>query len=788
MAFITVAAGQPIRATHVTQFSQWLTGIKVDSPGTITATSASEYALTVFSNNTGAGNALKIQYGASASSATTIATFNATGLGVGNYIFGQSSISISSGTLSIGAATFDSTTVTLATGATFTATAATISNFRDKGGIVHDIRAYGAVRDAAISSSAWTGTDNATAIALAVAAASSGSSSHEVYIPGVYGIATSLNLTAITGGITLRGDGHQNSRIVALAGTGIAGKPLLDMVGSGHMHLIDLGIGDTANATIPSTAILMGESSAGPNQSAEHRFERLKVDGLYSLAAWYNFGGASSRLHDCIFSNSYHSAATPTVYLSTNNSGSATSAFVQVYTSAAAVSDIDFVACEIHSNYVSGVSIVSYPLRLDGNAGDIKLHGGIIDGGADRLVSYTESGGASPVDITFSHVTQRQADGATEPTYVHYFATAGMTVSNLRVVGGSQTAHTSGAIFGGASAVTLIDLHYDGRPTNSASKISYFGGNNANMTHPVIDCHGLDFNVGTSGQMVAYRIFEVGTLTASTTRAGMSTDAAGIPNFYTGVTFGAGPANVGAAIRLSNGDGIYALNAAGTGSILLASKDGSDNVNVGQGTGMAKTLVNATTGVDLVVGTTARVAATTTGVNLTGAFVSSGAANFLSTLDVTSTANFRSTVTMASTLAVTTAISVGGASAATVGGVRLSSNTGIYSRNSTNATNVALAVLDGSDNGQIGDVAAVSVMNIAAANGMRFTAPSGYFEWAPTAVSVTAATGLFTLPSCAGNPTGTPSPTAGQIPLLYNSSSNRMFAYNGGTWVSAAFA
>lgn len=79
MAFITVSAGQPIRATHVNQFSSWITGTKLDTVGVIAATSASEYALTVFSQETSSGLAMAIKYGASIASATTIATFNATG-------------------------------------------------------------------------------------------------------------------------------------------------------------------------------------------------------------------------------------------------------------------------------------------------------------------------------------------------------------------------------------------------------------------------------------------------------------------------------------------------------------------------------------------------------------------------------------------------------------------------------------------------------------------------------------------------------------------------------------
>lgn len=75
MSFVSVAAGQPIRATHVQQFTNWLTAQKVDTPATVAATSTTEYTLTVRSQDGGTGLALNVLYG-SASSPTTIATFN----------------------------------------------------------------------------------------------------------------------------------------------------------------------------------------------------------------------------------------------------------------------------------------------------------------------------------------------------------------------------------------------------------------------------------------------------------------------------------------------------------------------------------------------------------------------------------------------------------------------------------------------------------------------------------------------------------------------------------------
>lgn len=74
MALPSVAAGQPIRATHITAFTRWVTGVTKDQSGSFTTTHATEYALTLTNEQTSAGNVLKLVSGAS-----TIALFNKTG-------------------------------------------------------------------------------------------------------------------------------------------------------------------------------------------------------------------------------------------------------------------------------------------------------------------------------------------------------------------------------------------------------------------------------------------------------------------------------------------------------------------------------------------------------------------------------------------------------------------------------------------------------------------------------------------------------------------------------------
>lgn len=77
MSFISVAAGQPIRSTHVQQFTNWLTGSKKDTPGTITTTHATDYTLTLTSESA-TGNILKLGYGTGTAVAATFGATQAT--------------------------------------------------------------------------------------------------------------------------------------------------------------------------------------------------------------------------------------------------------------------------------------------------------------------------------------------------------------------------------------------------------------------------------------------------------------------------------------------------------------------------------------------------------------------------------------------------------------------------------------------------------------------------------------------------------------------------------------
>lgn len=74
MPLASVAAGQPIRSTHITQFTRWVTGATKDQSANFITTHATEYTVTATNEETGAGLMLKGVYGG-----TTAFTFNKTG-------------------------------------------------------------------------------------------------------------------------------------------------------------------------------------------------------------------------------------------------------------------------------------------------------------------------------------------------------------------------------------------------------------------------------------------------------------------------------------------------------------------------------------------------------------------------------------------------------------------------------------------------------------------------------------------------------------------------------------
>jgi len=55
------------------------------------------------------------------------------------------------------------------------------------------------------------------------------------------------------------------------------------------------------------------------------------------------------------------------------------------------------------------------------------------------------------------------------------------------------------------------------------------------------------------------------------------------------------------------------------------------------------------------------------------------------------------------------------------------------------------------------------------------------------AISTTATNGFLYIPTCAGAPTGTPTAKTGLAPMVYDSTNNKFWMYDGG-WIGVALA
>jgi hypothetical protein len=53
------------------------------------------------------------------------------------------------------------------------------------------------------------------------------------------------------------------------------------------------------------------------------------------------------------------------------------------------------------------------------------------------------------------------------------------------------------------------------------------------------------------------------------------------------------------------------------------------------------------------------------------------------------------------------------------------------------------------------------------------------------AVATTATDGFLYIPGCAGTPTGTPTAQTGRVPLVVDTTNNKLYFYSGGSWVAA---
>jgi len=68
---------------------------------------------------------------------------------------------------------------------------------------------------------------------------------------------------------------------------------------------------------------------------------------------------------------------------------------------------------------------------------------------------------------------------------------------------------------------------------------------------------------------------------------------------------------------------------------------------------------------------------------------------------------------------------------------------------------------------------------------MRITAAGSVVAGGSVALSTAATDGFLYVPTCAGTPTGTPTAITGMVPIVVNTTNNKLYFYSGGSWRDA---
>lgn len=174
---------------------------------------------------------------------------------------------------------------------------------------------------------------------------------------------SSINATGKTG-LVIEGDGSFATEIAPLTN----GANVIDLTGSSNATLRDFHLcGTCAPGIVPATGILSAQISGSYTSDVLH-IESVRVDGSFSLAAWYNLAVASAHVAFSQFYNYQPNAIT--VVFTGNNFFGAASSFVAIDNSNSHVpSDWTLVGVEIH-NFGSGWAL------WIGGAGSVNFFGG----------------------------------------------------------------------------------------------------------------------------------------------------------------------------------------------------------------------------------------------------------------------------------------------------------------------------------------------------------------------------------------------------------------------------
>lgn len=659
-------------------------------------------------------------------------------------------------------------------------------------------------------------TANTAAIQLAIGWAASGLSTREIWFPDNVIQCNQLNATNIPNGVKFRGSGANATRLVP--GPSVDGQVWIDCTGGAGYGFYNIGMGDTANPSIPTVGVLFGNSNVSGNASNVHDSYEWRMSGSYSVANVYGSSLVSSNFTNSGWLNQYAGAAS-CVYLSAQNKASVSSPWTTVVLTGG-ISTVTFNGCEFHGEAASSSN---YGLRLE-NAFAVRLNDCHLssDSTATAQLRIDTDAVAGPNPGACSWITLNgcvlYTEAGTPPPNGIYISNAGTTGSVTSLVLENTAINCTSSSIKAEASLTINDLTIIGKSSFGiqTSLLSPVSGN-VTVNYPrITDAAALAYNIGAAGVSTGGEIENVGTVTwaatTSTTKLNATTGASnirlatgtaalpslthigdpntglyflgddwigitaggavvadfaiGVAHVASGVSVGTNPSTTG-AYRLPNNTGVYERNAGNSADVPLIVMDASQVITIGAQSGTSTVQVNSTTGVGLSYAATTRLATKSTGVDVTGVLDATGA------ISATSVAL--------------------GTTPATAGDVRVPNTGTIQFRNNANTGNIVALTKTTSDNIEVGNATLVSNTAIIAANQLSFKLGSTFkisignnIEFGTGAIATNATAGHVHIPSCAGTPTGDPSPTTGMIPMVYDSSAQKIWCRSGGTWRATA--
>ena len=299
--------------------------------------------------------------------------------------------------------------------------------------------------------------------------------------PGTY-MVSSLNMTNLGHGMTLRGCGVNTTRMMPTAD----GVNFMDLTGSIFVTLENFQVGSYGQTSVPDTAILLAQKDGSMVSNALH-FDGLYITGSYRVATLYNYGVASSDFINCDFYNYYTKGPSAVVAFTYENYADIKSAHTTISPPGGNTSDWTLTACEIHDMTGGKDAPMSQmvPLLLR-NTMQLRWFGGNISGQGNELVRFE---GVNH-HVLFHGVTLYSELG--RPAKQIFHATG--TVSSLSCLG-SMT-QSAEAIFGGGEGAVYENLNFQGDPKYGNGTTKYvIDGAGVSIKGGVISCNGMPSRV-----------------------------------------------------------------------------------------------------------------------------------------------------------------------------------------------------------------------------------------------------------------------------------------------------